>query len=157
MLEIKVSHVINASAAALYDVVADYRVGHNAIVPRPYFSDLVVEEGGYGEGTVISFTITVAGQTVEYRQRASEPEKGRIIQEANLHDSGITQFIFDPIDNDTTKVTIYIQMEQPTGAFAFLERWINIAFSKRLFKKELQNLAEYVANEQTRSSSAVSA
>lgn len=151
MYEIRVSKVINAPRQAIYTVIADYRVGHNAIVPRPFFSDIVVEEGGYGDGSLISFEITVGGQTVPYRQRVSELENGRIIQEANVDNDGITQFILDPVGDNKTEVTIYIQMEKPTGMFAFMERWITIAFSKWLFNKELNNLAEYVVQLQSES------
>ena len=150
MYEIRVSKIINAPRKAIYDVIADYHIGHNAILPRPFFSDIVVEEGGYGDGSLISFDITLGGQTVPYRQRVSELENGRIIQEANVHDEGITQFILDPIGDGTkTEVTIYVQLVEPTGIFAFLERWITIAFSRWLFNKELNNLAEYVATQQT--------
>ena len=44
--------VMNAPAAKVYEVLSDYQEGHPAILPRKYFIDLTVEEGGRGAGTV---------------------------------------------------------------------------------------------------------
>ena len=54
-----ISHTarIAAPAARCYGVIADYHVGHPAIVPPRAFGPLVVEQGGVGAGTQIRFTM----------------------------------------------------------------------------------------------------
>ncbi len=49
------SHVIDAPAQQIYDVLADYENGHPNILPKEHFSDLVIESGGKGNGTIIRF------------------------------------------------------------------------------------------------------
>ena len=46
---------IAACAARCYGVIADYRVGHPAIVPPRAFGPLVVEQVGFGQGFVVIF------------------------------------------------------------------------------------------------------
>ena len=41
---------IDAPAAKVYGILADYHVGHPSILP-PAFRNLIVEEGGVGAGT----------------------------------------------------------------------------------------------------------
>jgi hypothetical protein len=46
MIHIKASRVFDARPEELYRVVSDYRVGHPAILPKQYFTELVVEHSG---------------------------------------------------------------------------------------------------------------
>jgi hypothetical protein len=43
---VEVSSVMAARPEELYVVIEDYQVGHPAILPRQYFTELVVEQGG---------------------------------------------------------------------------------------------------------------
>ena len=53
---------IDAPPHVLYDIIADYRVNHARILPRPPFESLNVEQGGTGAGTVIRVTLPVTGE-----------------------------------------------------------------------------------------------
>jgi hypothetical protein len=53
LMRVQSSAVIPARPEAIYAVLADYREAHPAILPKPYFTELKVEEGGQGAGTVI--------------------------------------------------------------------------------------------------------
>ena len=53
---------IDAPPAAVYTVLADYRTHHPRIMPAPPFSDLEVETGGVGAGTVFHITVRTAGR-----------------------------------------------------------------------------------------------
>ncbi len=50
-----VSALIDAPAAKVYGIIADYREGHPSILPKPFFGSIQIERGGTGAGTVISF------------------------------------------------------------------------------------------------------
>lgn len=45
--------VIDAPPEVVYAILADYRADHPAILPKQYFAECAVEEGGQGAGTVI--------------------------------------------------------------------------------------------------------
>jgi len=151
MLAVEVKKVISAAPAVVYDVIADYRVGHNAIVPRPYFTDLEVIEGGYGAGTIIKFSITVFGQTDYYHQRVTEPEKGRIIEESSIDREQATRFILDPCDDGRkTDLTIHMEIPIASGITGFFERLITVPVVRWLFNKELNNLDAYVTEKNAR-------
>jgi hypothetical protein len=46
-------------------VLADYDTSHPAILPKRVFSDLVVEQGGVGAGTVVRVTMAAMGTKQE--------------------------------------------------------------------------------------------
>ena len=58
---IKESAIIPASTSAVYNVLADYRIGHLAVLPKPYFVDMRVIKGGFGAGTVVEVDMDVYG------------------------------------------------------------------------------------------------
>src|SRR5262245_20312160 len=129
--------VINAPAAKLYAIVADYRVGHPSILPARIFSDLHVEQGGIGAGTVIRFKTTSAGQTREWHGTVIEPEPGRVLVEA--YDTGeVTTFRFDPVDEGRTKVTIETEWSRD-GLKGWVERLLAPRLMRSVYVEELGN------------------
>lgn len=137
--------VINAPADALYAVIADYHVGHNAIVPKPPFSDLIVEQGGVGAGTIISFTTHMMGTTTHFHQVVSEPEQGRVLMETDIETGQWSRFTLEPLgDGAQTRVTITTEFPLSKGIKGFLEKLTIPPISRRMFNQELQNLAAYV-------------
>jgi ribosome-associated toxin RatA of RatAB toxin-antitoxin module len=75
--------VIAVSADELYRLIADYREHHPAFLPSA-FSDLIVEEGGVGDGTVISVSLRLGGQQRRYQARVAETAPGRVLTETDL-------------------------------------------------------------------------
>jgi len=70
-LNTEVSKVIDADPADVYTVFSDYRVKHPAILPKPFFSNLVVEQGGQGAGTVVQAHMDVYGTKRVFRMTVS--------------------------------------------------------------------------------------
>ena len=99
-IHVQASMVIDARPEVLYAIVADYRVGHPAILPRPPFTELTVERGGVGAGTLIMVRMKVWGQQLSYHQLASEPEPGRVIVETEVDTGQYSSFTFDPLNGD---------------------------------------------------------
>jgi hypothetical protein len=92
--------LIHAPAEKIYKIIADYRNMHPLILPKPYFLSLHLEEGGFGEGTIVSFTMRLLGQTRSFRALISEPEPGRVLQETDA-DSGVaTRFAVISLENN---------------------------------------------------------
>ena len=135
------SLAIAAPAASVYATIADYRVGHPAILPKPPFVDLVVEEGGVGAGTRIRFRMHVLGATHTLRATITEPDPGRVLVETN--DNGtVTTFTVEPRRGGTEcDVTISTAFPERGGMRAAVERWVSMRMLPSLYRRELAQLA----------------
>ncbi len=144
------SMIINARAAELYAVVADYRAGHPAILPKPYFQDLTVEKGGVGAGTVVRASVKVMGKAYPLHHAVTEPEPGRVLQESDLDKPGeFTQFTFEPVNGGAqTRVTITTEFVPSPGLMGLMERFTKPGMARKMYRQELRNLAEYVGERQ---------
>lgn len=141
--DISVSATIDAPAPVLYGVIADYRGGHQEILPRPPFVSLDVEEGGTGAGTVMRVAMRFFGRTETFRSVVSEPEPGRVLVETN--DTGyVTTFTVEPRgDGDgRTEVTISTDMSRLSGLRGALERRVARRLLPPVYRRELELLAE---------------
>jgi hypothetical protein len=133
---------VDASAAAAYRMIADYRVGHTRIIPPPYFRDLRVEEGGYGAGTVIRYDLMAFGKTNHARARVTEPEPGRVLVETDLDMGAVTRFIVEPLGAAKCRVTIMTDMPTRSGLLGAIERAVTRRFLERVYVAELALLDE---------------
>ena len=66
---------VAAPPGRVYAILVDYRQHHPRILP-PAFSDLTVEQGGVGAGTIIRFRLKVGGHTRAYHQRVASRNPG---------------------------------------------------------------------------------
>lgn len=130
---------IEAPPEKVYAVLADYNESHPAILPKQVFSDLVIEQGGIGAGTVVRVTMSAPGTKQELHVTVSEPEPGRVLIESG---SGmITTFTVDPVDaGRSSQVTIAIEVTPSPG----LQGWIERLVTPGLLWDELHLLAKYV-------------
>ena len=143
----QVSQAIDAPPARVYAILADYEVHHPAILPKPYFAELAVEQGGRGAGTVIRVTMKVLGVEQVFRMTVTEPEPGRILQETDAEAGVTTTFTVDPLDNgQSSRLTIHTAMPSSGGIRGYFERMLNPPITRRIFKKQLAKVAAY-ANE----------
>jgi hypothetical protein len=149
MGEIKVSKEgpVGAPPELVYGLVADMREHHPRFLP-PAFSNLVVEEGGVGAGTVYRFTLKVGGRTRESHMRVDEPEPGRIMTESDLDSSLVTTWTFTP-EGEGTCVRIATKWEGAGGIGGIFERLFAPRVLERLYADELERLDRY-AREQAR-------
>jgi hypothetical protein len=144
-LNVEASDVIDARPDEIYAVMSDYRVGHAAILPKPYFDEMTVEQGGQGAGTVIRLRMKAFGQEVIYRQVVSEPEPGRVLFEEDELAGVATTFTIEPLEGgEKSHVTIATTMRRSPGLKGVVEGLINPPFMRRLYQQELRNLADYV-------------
>jgi len=131
--------LIEALPDKVYAVLANYNQSHPAILPKQVFSDLVVEQGGVGAGTVVRVTMSAPGTKQELHVIVSEPEPGRILVE---NGSGmITTFTVDPKDGGkSSQVTISTETTPSPGP----QGWIEKLVTPGLLWDELHLLAKYV-------------
>ena len=150
MIHVESQATINAPPATVYSIIADYRVAHNAILPRPFFQSMDVEKGGFGAGTVVLLRTKMMGQILEMRQIVSEPEPGRIIQEKDFDGDLVTRFVFDPVNNgQQTRLTISTDFPVSKGIKGLFERFLIPTMFPPVYQQELENISAYVAKQQT--------
>ena len=143
-LRTQASHEIDARPDAVYNVLADYRTGHPAILPKPYFGDLTVEAGGRGAGTIIRFTMHVLGTQRTFRQVVSEPQPGRVLMETDEAGGITTTFTVEPLDGGKrSRVTITTEAPASSGLRGLVERVLNPRVLGDIYRKELRQLEAY--------------
>jgi len=131
-----------------YAILRDYHDGHPSILPARSFTHLVVEEGGYGDGTVIRFGLKLMGRVQEARATVSEPEPGRVLLERIDDPRGTeTRFTVEAAGDGATRATI-----QTTWRVSGLAGWVEQRLAPRLlmpiYREELANLAAAVVRKE---------
>ena len=139
---ISASAIIPARQERVYSLIANYNDGHPRILPKQ-FSNLTVEQGGVGAGTVIRFQMSVFGKKQQFRAAITEPEPGRVLVETDLDRNGaITTFTVTPGHAPAdSNVTISTELPVRAGFAGSLERKLSTLLLQPLYVKELQNLA----------------
>jgi hypothetical protein len=146
--------VINASAAAtipapaslLYEIIADYNVGHPSILPPQYFGRLEVLAGGRGAGTKIRFEMKAFGKTTVSVGEITEPVPGRELRET-LTDGIVSTFIVDPVDSNRARVTISTTYEKG-GLRGLIESLLAPRFLRDVYTAELAQLERVALDRQ---------
>ncbi len=145
-IHVKANALLNARSEDVYATIADYRHGHPSILPENFY-DLQVEQGGYGEGTIIRFKMKVLGVEQAFHQVVSEPEPGRVLVERDIDAAQniVTTFSVTPVENDQkSQVEIDTTMNTSPGLAGIVERIVVPIINPRLYAKELK-LLEAVA------------
>ncbi len=147
-VHIEASEVIEARPEMLYAIIADYREGHPAILPKKYFTEVVVEKGGQGAGTIVRSKMKVWGAVSVFRLLVAEPEPGRVLTESSLDSDLVTTFRFEPLEGGTkTRLTITTDFTASPGFKGFMEKRFQPSVARRIYQEELRQLAAYVANQ----------
>ena len=136
------SAIIPARRERVYALLANYRDGHPRILPKQ-FSELTVDSGGVGAGTVIRFQMNLLGRKQSFHAVISEPEPGRVLVEAYSEPAGtVTTFTVDPGTAPAdSKVTITTEMPVRSGILGAIERKFSTLLLRPVFEQELVNLA----------------
>lgn len=146
-IHVETSAVIAARPSQVYAILSDYEVGHPAILPKPFFQELVVEKGGKGAGTVVRVRVKVGGVKQTSRMLVSEPEPGRVLAEVDLDTGTFTTFTLEPLeDGNQVRVIIATDFARSPGFKGFMEKLLTPVMTRPIYKKELGQLAEYVSS-----------
>lgn len=133
---------ISAPADTVYRILANYTEHHPQILP-PAFSEFRVEEGGTGAGTIISFKVTMGGQTTAFRQRVDEPKPGRVLTETDLRTGGVTTFTVTPRGEHVSHVSIETRSPASGGVKGMIEKIVAPRMLAKLYAAELAKLDDY--------------
>jgi hypothetical protein len=134
---------IAAPPHVVYELIADYRDGHPRIIPPKYFRNLVVERGGRGAGTVITFDAHFMGSKHQMRGEVTEPEPGRRLVEAYPDRGTVTTFLVEPDATGPGSVaTIASEFRARPGVAGAIERWLTTRLVRTIYREELALLAQ---------------
>jgi hypothetical protein len=128
---------VRAPTDRIYELIANYRAGHPRIVPPKYFQNLVVERGGRGAGTVITYEIKLLGRVRHDRARVTEPEPGRVLVETVDEQNIVTTFRVEPAGASDSSVTISTIVPTRRGLAGALERVLVRALLAPVYRDEL--------------------
>jgi hypothetical protein len=139
------SRIVDASPDAVYAIIADYHEGHAAILPARYFTGMSVDEGGRGTGTVATVHMNVFGAKATYQMTVTEAKPGRLLVEEDEKAGVRTEFTLEPLDDGRrTRVTIATRARTAPGLKGVFEKWLNPAVTRKIYREELQQLAQLV-------------
>jgi hypothetical protein len=95
---------------------------------------------------VIDVGMKAFGQVRTVRGYVTEPEPGRVLEEAYPEADIVTRFYISPVSRAQCNVRIWSQMKSKDGALGWLERKMVRAFLQKVYRQELA-LIERVAAE----------
>lgn len=140
-----VRRLIDAPPAAVYAVLADYTQHHPRIMPAAFFSELRVEAGGVGAGTVFHITLRMMGRQQQLHMQVAEPQPGRVLTETNLDTGIVTVFTVTPGAEEThTLVQISSEWVTDGGLRGLFERLVTPLLMRRIFAQQLYKLDQYM-------------
>jgi len=133
--------IIGASASDAYRLIADYRGGHQRILPAKYFGNLRATKGGYGDGTEIAFEMYPFGMkrsVQQARARVTEPQPGHVLIETDLDRGFVTTFTVDPVSPTSSRVEFVTTVPRKGGILGAIEKVMISAFLRRVYEAELK-------------------
>jgi hypothetical protein len=136
-LHVSAERNIDAPVSTVLAVLRDFDGHHRKILPAA-FSNLVVEEGGHGAGTVISFDISLGGRTESARARIEEPEPG-VIEEHLIGREMVTTFTVRP-ERGGANTRIETRWQPARGLTGLIERVFAPRMLRQIYSDELSNL-----------------
>lgn len=140
------TQTIPASPDRVWRVLIDYRVHHPAILPKDVFKGLEVLAGGIGAGTRFRLTMRMGGKDHVSEIAVTEPRPGSILVEGADDGSVVTTIALAPVDGGRgTQLTFDTAYTLPGGFFLPLQRWVTNQILRGLYRREMQNIAEYIA------------
>jgi hypothetical protein len=147
-IQVEAAKVINAPVEDIYAVIADYDGGHRAILPKPYFTDMIIEKGGHGAGTRLRVYMEIWGQRYTFHQEVTEPEPGRMLKETDIETGQYTTFTFEPLSDTQTRVIIRSVFPAKGGFAGFMEKLMQPPITRSIYHKELNNLESFLSRKQ---------
>lgn len=140
--------LIEAQPDAVYAVLADYRTHHPRIMPSS-FSNLEVETGGVGAGTVFHITVRMLGRRQELHMQVAEPDPGRVLTETNLDTGVVTEFTVGSANGASSTLARMSSEWEPEGRVrGLIDRVVTSRLMRRVFAQQLRQLGEYMHSSQ---------
>jgi len=138
---VRSERIVDAKPEEVYETLADYKNKRPRML-TPNFLDYIVEKGGQGDGTVISYRLQAAGRERPYQMNVSETVKGKIITEQDTNSSLVTRWSVLPLNNgQQSRVSIESDWQGGSGVGGFFERTFAPMGLRKIYDNILTMLA----------------
>jgi len=141
-ITVTVSNNIQAPAAIVYNILADYK-HHRNILPPQFFPGLDIIEGGVGAGTRFVLHAMSFGGKTQMHMAVTEPKPGSILVERDVNTNLVTTFTVKPINLNEANVTFETVWEPQPGLKGAIDRLTTPFFMRIVYRQEQQILNEY--------------
>lgn len=131
---------IAAPVEIVYRCISDYHERPRWLPPN--FTDLVIEQGGIGAGTVVRYLLSVGRRQRTYVMAVSEPRPGAELVERDTGSSLVTTWTVGA-SGAGTGVAIHTEWQGAGGVGGFFERLFAPAALKRVYDDALARLDRY--------------
>jgi hypothetical protein len=148
-ITVTVSSAVEAPAAIVYNILADYN-HHRHILPPKYFPGLDVTAGGVGDGTRFTLHAMSFGGKTQMHMAVTEPEPGAVLVERDVNTGLVTTFTVKPISPTESQVTFETVWQPQSGLKGLIDRYTTPFFMRLVYREEMKILNDY-AQQQTRS------
>lgn len=148
-ITVTVSSAVEAPAAIVYNILADYN-HHRHILPPRYFPGLDVTEGGVGDGTRFTLHAMSFGGKTQMHMAVTEPEPGAVLVERDVNTGLVTTFTVKPISPTESQVTFETVWQPQSGLKGLIDRYTTPFFMRLVYREEMKILNDY-ARQQARS------
>lgn len=135
---------IAAPSKVVFRCIADYNERPRWLPPN--FSDLIVEKGGQGAGTVARYRLAAGNRERTYHVSVAEPRPGAVLSESDSNSSLVTTWTVSPRGSGS-QVAVHVEWQGAGGVGGFFERLFAPGALKRVYDDALARLDRYaVAN-----------
>lgn len=150
-VHVQSERIVAARPEEVYAALADYRLRRPQML-TPNFIDYKVEQGGHGDGTVISYRLHAANRERPYRLRVEEAVPGHVLLESDLDSSLVTTWSVAGLkDGLRTLVRVNTEWEGSRGVGGFFERTFAPLGLKSIYARMLELLTFIVQSDEKRS------
>ncbi len=138
---VRSERIIDASPAEVFNALIDYKIKRPRMLP-PNYLNYTVEQGGQGNGTVVSYRFRAAGRERPYEMAVEETIAGQVLTERDRNSSLVTRWSVLPVDGGTrSKVSVESDWQGSSGVGGFFERTFAPLGLRRVYKDALVALA----------------
>lgn len=141
-ITVTVSSKIEAPAAVVYNILADYN-HHRNILPPKFFPGLDVVEGGVGAGTRFILHAKSFGGQTQMHMAVTEPATGSVLVERDENTGLVTTFTVRPISPTDANVTFETVWQPLPGLKGAVDRMTTPLFMQIVYRQEMKILNEY--------------
>lgn len=140
---VTVSSKIQAPAATVYNILADYD-HHRNILPPKFFIGLDVIEGGVGEGTrFVLRSNSLGGGETQMHMRVTEPNPGTVLVERDENKDLMTTFTVAPVETAVSNVTFETVWQPEPGLKGVIDRLTTPFLMRMVYREEMKVLDKY--------------
>jgi hypothetical protein len=141
-ITVTVSSKIEAPAAVVYNILADYN-HHRNILPPNFFPGLDVVEGGVGAGTRFILHAKSFGGQTQMHMAVIEPKPGSVLVEWDENTGLVTTFTVKPINATESQTTFETVWQPQPGLKGVIDRLTTPFFMRMVYRQEIKILNAY--------------